>query len=78
MDKSHSVFPVSHLLLCLDAGTYSTMGVGLGHAIAAHAAYNGPAAGVQSGPASRKKLVALDGHSAFVFSAIKVRKMARY
>lgn len=79
MDISRSIFPVSYPRLRLDAGTYATMGVGLGYAIAAHAAYNGPAAEAQSGPVpGRKKIVCLEGDSAFGFSAMEVETMARY
>ena len=78
MDISRSIFPVSHPRLRLDAGTYATMGVGLGYAIAAHAAYNGSAGEGKSGPALRKKIVALEGDSAFGFSAMEVETMARY
>ncbi|MCJ1477023.1 hypothetical protein MMC13_005694 [Lambiella insularis] len=78
MDISRSVFNVEHPRLRLDAGTHATMGVGLGYAIAAHAAYNGPAAEGHSGPAKRKKIVALEGDSAFGFSAMEVETMARY
>jgi len=78
MDISRSIFPVSHPRLRLDAGTYATMGVGLGYAIAAHAAYNGSAAEGKSGPAGPKKVVALEGDSAFGFSAMEVETMARY
>ena len=84
MDMSRSIFPVSHPRLRLDAGTHATMGVGLGYAIAAHAAYNGPAAAeARSGPPSqagsgRKKIVCLEGDSAFGFSAMEVETMARY
>ena len=78
MDISRSIFPVSHPRLRLDAGTYATMGVGLGYAIAAHAAYNGSAAEGQSGPSGRKKVVCLEGDSAFGFSAMEVETMARY
>ena len=78
MDISRSVFPVSHPRLRLDAGTYATMGVGLGYAIAAHAAYNGRGAEGRSGPASSKKIVALEGDSAFGFSAMEVETMFRY
>lgn len=78
MDISRSIFPVSHPRLRLDAGTYATMGVGLGYAIAAHAAYNGSAAEAKSGPAGRKKIVALEGDSAFGFSAMEIETMARY
>lgn len=78
MDISRSIFPVSHPRLRLDAGTYATMGVGLGYAIAAHAAYNGSAAEGRSGPQGRKKVVCLEGDSAFGFSAMEVETMARY
>ena len=80
MDISRSIFPVSHPRLRLDAGTYATMGVGLGYAIAAHAAYNGSAAEGQSGlpQGRRKKIVCLEGDSAFGFSAMEVETMARY
>ncbi|KAI9677993.1 MAG: hypothetical protein M1817_005937 [Caeruleum heppii] len=80
MDISRSVFPVEHPRLRLDAGTYATMGVGLGYAIAAHAAYNLPSPEGASGPTAtrRKKVVALEGDSAFGFSAMEVETMARY
>ena len=78
MDISRSIFPVSHPRLRLDAGTYATMGVGLGYAIAAHEAYNGSAAEGQSGLTRRKKIIALEGDSAFGFSAMEVETMARY
>ena len=78
MDISRSIFPVSHPRLRLDAGTYATMGVGLGYAIAAHAAYNGSAGEGNSGPTLQKKIVALEGDSAFGFSAMEVETMARY
>lgn len=78
MDISRSIFPVSHPRLRLDAGTHATMGIGLGYAIAAHAAYNSYPAEATSGPAGRKKIVALEGDSAFGFSAMEVETMARY
>ncbi len=78
MDISRSIFPVSHPRLRLDAGTYATMGVGLGYAIAAHVAYNGSAGEGRSGPTGRKKIVAIEGDSAFGFSAMEVETMARY
>ena len=78
MDISRSIFPISHPRLRLDAGTYAAMGVGLGYAIAAHSAYNGPAAEASIGPAQRKKIVCLEGDSAFGFSAMEVETMARY
>jgi len=78
MDISRSIFPVEYPRLRLDAGTHATMGVGLGYAIAAHAAYNSNTAEAHSGPAKRKKIVALEGDSAFGFSAMEVETMARY
>ena len=78
MDISRSVFTVEHPRLRLDAGTHATMGVGLGYAIAAHAAYNGAGAEGSAGPAKSKKIVALEGDSAFGFSAMEVETMARY
>ena len=78
MDISRSVFSVEHPRLRLDAGTYATMGVGLGYAIAAHAAYNSLLPEAQSGPCRRKKIVALEGDSAFGFSAMEIETMARY
>lgn len=79
MDISRSVFPVEHPRLRLDAGTYATMGVGLGYAIAAHCAYNFPSPEAKAGPSSsRKKIVCLEGDSAFGFSLAEVETMARY
>ena len=78
MDISRSIFPVEYPRLRMDAGTYATMGVGLGYAIAAHAAYNGPSAEGSAGPKGNKKIVALEGDSAFGFSAMEVETMARY
>jgi len=76
MDISRSIFPVSHPRLRLDAGTHATMGVGMGYAIAAHEAYNNPT--TTSTPGKRKKIVALEGDSAFGFSAMEVETMSRY
>ena len=78
MDISRSIFPVEHPRLRLDAGTYATMGVGLGYALAAHVAYNAPSPEAQSGPCLRKKIVALEGDSAFGFSAMEIETMSRY
>ncbi|RAL66485.1 hypothetical protein DID88_006175 [Monilinia fructigena] len=80
MDISRSAFPVEHPRLRLDAGTNATMGVGLGYAIAAHCAYNLPSREAQkSGPnSSPKKIVCLEGDSAFGFSLAEVETMARY
>jgi 2-hydroxyacyl-CoA lyase 1 len=78
MDISRSVFSVEHPRLRLDAGTYATMGVGLGYAIAAHAAYNLPNPEASAGKAGNKKIVCLEGDSAFGFSLPEVETMARY
>ena len=78
MDISRSIFTVEHPRIRLDAATYATMGVGLGFAIAAHAAYNYPQAEGASGKPGRKKIVAIEGDSAFGFSAMEVETMARY
>lgn len=78
MDVSRSTFPLAHPRLRLDAGTHATMGVGVGYAIAAHAAYNSSAAEARSGPgAERKKIVCIEGDSAFGFSAMEVETMGR-
>jgi 2-hydroxyacyl-CoA lyase 1 len=77
MDISRSIFPLEHPRLRLDAGTYATMGVGLPYAIAAWEAYNGRTAQAKSGPEGRKKIVAIEGDSAFGFSGMEVETMAR-
>jgi 2-hydroxyacyl-CoA lyase 1 len=77
MDISRSIFPLEHPRLRLDAGTYATMGVGLPYAIAAWEAYNSPTAQAKSGPGGRKKIVAIEGDSAFGFSGMEVETMAR-
>jgi len=73
MDISRSIFNVDHPRLRLDAGTHATMGVGLGYAIAAHAAYNPP-----NSNTPRKKIVCIEGDSAFGFSMPEVETMSRY
>ncbi|TVY20427.1 2-hydroxyacyl-CoA lyase 1 [Lachnellula arida] len=79
MDISRSAFPVEHPRLRLDAGTHATMGVGLGYAIAAHCAYNLPSPEAVSGSITgHKKVVCLEGDSAFGFSLAEVETMARY
>ena len=79
MDISRSIFPVHHPRLRLDAGTHATMGVGLGYAIAAHCAYNLPSPEAASGPSTaHKKVICLEGDSAFGFSLAEVETMARY
>jgi 2-hydroxyacyl-CoA lyase 1 len=77
MDISRSIFPLEHPRLRLDAGTYATMGVGLPYAIAAWEAYNAPNGQASSGPAKKKKIVAIEGDSAFGFSGMEVETMAR-
>lgn len=79
MDISRSSFTVEHPRTRLDAGTYATMGVGLGYAVAAWAAYNLPRAeGLAGKQGNRKKIVAIEGDSAFGFSAMEVETMARF
>ena len=77
MDISRSVFALEHPRQRLDAGTYATMGVGLGYIIAAHAAYNLPSSPTASTP-QPKKIVAFEGDSAFGFSAMEVETLARH
>jgi 2-hydroxyacyl-CoA lyase 1 len=53
--------------------------VGLGYAIAAHCAYNLPSPEGHSGPSlQKKKVVCLEGDSAFGFSLAEVETMSRY
>lgn len=87
MDVSRSVFPVQKARLRLDAGTHATMGVGLGYAIAAHCVYNIPGCGTHTNMNSadeevevpaKKKIVCLEGDSAFGFSMAELETMARY
>ena len=78
MDISRSIFPMEHPRTRLDAGTYATMGVGLGYAIAAYAAYNFPNPEGLAGGSGRKKIVAIEGDSAFGFSGMEVETMGRY
>ncbi|XP_059195433.1 2-hydroxyacyl-CoA lyase 1 [Centropristis striata] len=54
----------------LDAGTFGTMGVGLGFAIAA--------AALQSGEDKQQRIVCVEGDSAFGFSGMEVETMCRY
>ncbi len=78
MDISRSIFTMEHPRTRLDAGTYATMGVGLGYAIAAYAAYNFPQPEGSAGSPGRKKIVAIEGDSAFGFSGMEVDTMARF
>lgn len=80
MDISRSAFALQHPRQRLDAGTYATMGVGMGYVIAAHAAYNLPDSTTTTTPPparNPKKIVALEGDSAFGFSAMEVETLAR-
>lgn len=78
MDISRSIFTMEHPWIRLDAATYATMGVGMGNAVAAYAAYNFPKPEGLAGSRGRKKIVAIKGDSAFGFSAMEVETMARY
>lgn len=75
MDISRSMFPLEVPRHRLDAGTWGTMGVGMGYAIAAWAAHNLPP--LDDG-GKRKKIIALEGDSAFGFSGLEIETMARH
>ncbi|KAL2831782.1 thiamine pyrophosphate enzyme, N-terminal TPP binding domain-containing protein [Aspergillus cavernicola] len=76
MDISRSIFPLYHPRQRLDAGTYATMGVGMGYIAAAHEAFNAiPGPGTSP---KTKKIVAFEGDSAFGFSAMEIETLARY
>ncbi len=66
MDISRTVIPNYFPRHRLDAGTFGTMGVGLAQAIAAQVVH------------PDKKVVAIEGDSAFGFSGMEVEVMARY
>lgn len=70
MDISRSSFPLEEPRQRLDAGTWGTMGVGLGYAIGAWSAYNLPT--------RTKKIIALEGDSALGFSGMEIETMARH
>ncbi|KAL4802988.1 thiamine pyrophosphate enzyme, N-terminal TPP binding domain-containing protein [Aspergillus unguis] len=74
MDISRSIFPLHHPRQRLDAGTYATMGVGMGYIVAAHEAFNAN----PTGTSRPKKIVAFEGDSAFGFSAMEIETLARY
>ena len=88
MDISRSAFNLTKPRQRLDAGTFATMGVGGGYAVAASAAYNSPAPKDPhdtSGCANQgllgdgqKRVVCLFGDSAFGFSGLEVETMSRY
>ncbi len=66
MDISRSVLPNHDARERLDAGTFGTMGVGLGFAIAAAAVH------------PHRKVVCVEGDSAFGFSGMEVETACRY
>jgi 2-hydroxyacyl-CoA lyase 1 len=65
MDIGRSFFEVQYPRSRLDAGTYATMGLGLGYAIAAALHY------------PNRRVIAVEGDSAFGFSGMEVETMAR-
>lgn len=77
MDISRSIFPLDHPRQRLDAGTYATMGVGMGYVVAAHEAFNATPT-TAAGTTKPKKIVALEGDSAFGFSGMEIETLARY
>ena len=66
MDISRAVLPNYEARQRLDAGSYGTMGVGLGFALAASVVY------------PTRKIVALEGDSAFGFSGMEVEVACRH
>ena len=66
MDISRTVLPNYGARERLDAGTFGTMGVGLGFAIAASVVHPG------------RKVVCVEGDSAFGFSGMEVETACRY
>ena len=66
MDIGRTVLPNFQARSRLDAGTYGTMGVGMGFAIAAAAVH------------PDRKVVAVEGDSAFGFSGMEVETAVRY
>ncbi len=66
MDIGRAILPNFDARTRLDAGTYGTMGVGMGFAIAASVVNPG------------KRIVAVEGDAAFGFSGMEVETMVRY
>ena len=66
MDIGLTMLPVSNARSCLTAGTYGTMGVGLGHAIAACVVH------------PDRPIIHLSGDSAIGFSGMEMETLARY
>ena len=78
MDISRTCFNSEHPRTRLDAGTFATMGVGLAYAIASWAAYNLSEPEGATGGKGKKKIVAIEGDSAFGFSGMEVETMGRF
>lgn len=66
MDIGLTLLPVRDARSCLNAGTYGTMGVGLGHAIAAAVVH------------PDRPIIHLSGDSAIGFSGMEMETLARY
>lgn len=66
MDIGRTILPNTAARTRLDAGTYGTMGVGMGFAVAASVVNPG------------KRIVAVEGDAAFGFSGMEVETMCRY
>jgi 2-hydroxyacyl-CoA lyase 1 len=66
MDIGLTMLPVSNARACLNAGTYGTMGVGLGHAIAACVVH------------PDRPVIHLSGDSAIGFSGMEMETLVRY
>lgn len=66
MDIGRTIMPNFHPRHRLDAGTFGTMGVGLGFALAAAMVH------------PDKKIIAVQGDSAFGFSAMELETICRY
>uniref|UniRef100_A0A8D0G674 2-hydroxyacyl-CoA lyase n=1 Tax=Sphenodon punctatus TaxID=8508 RepID=A0A8D0G674_SPHPU len=69
MDIGHTILPNYHPRHRLDAGTFGTMGVGLGFAIAA--------AMVAKDRNPKQRVVCIEGDSAFGFSGMEVETICR-
>jgi len=80
MDISRTIFTVSQPRQRLDASTYTTMGVGLGYAIAAEMAYNHTHEAIPSPSSSpiRKRIISIEGDCALSFSLPEIETMSRY
>ncbi len=85
MDMARLLLPAHAPRTRLDAGTWGTMGVGLGYAIAAAAAgalgrqqaAGGGGPGGAAGAEGGQLVVAVEGDSAFGFSGMEVETIVR-